>query len=134
MQPHVRLRELCEMLASPTFASWGMVGNMHPEALRGHIDTMVLAALRSRPAHGYALVGELAAGSDGVFELGEGTVYPALHRLERAGLVESSWVKHAGRRRRIYALTGAGEKALGDRDRDWRLFARGMNALLEGST
>jgi PadR family transcriptional regulator PadR len=107
---------------------------MHPEALRGHIDTMVLAALRAGPAHGYALVVDLAERSDGVFELSEGTVYPSLHRLERDGLVTSRWVKHAGRRRRVYELTGAGETALGDRDRDWRVFARGMNALLEGST
>ncbi|MEO9174313.1 MAG: helix-turn-helix transcriptional regulator [Gaiellales bacterium] len=105
---------------------------MHPEALRGHIDTMVLAALRSGPAHGYALVRELAEQSDGVFELGEGTVYPSLHRLEADGLVESSWTKHAGRRRRVYELTRAGNAALADRNRDWRAFARGMNALLEG--
>jgi PadR family transcriptional regulator, regulatory protein PadR len=106
---------------------------MHPEALRGHVDTMVLAALRSGPAHGYALVAGLAEQSGGVFELGEGTVYPSLHRLERDGLIESRWVKHSGRRRRIYELTRAGEVALGDRERDWLLFARGMNALLEGS-
>ena len=106
---------------------------MHPEALRGHIDTMVLAALRVGPAHGYALVAGLAEQSDGVFELGEGTVYPSLHRLEREGLIESRWVKHAGRKRRVYELTRAGETALGDRHRDWRVFARGMDALLEGS-
>jgi PadR family transcriptional regulator PadR len=106
---------------------------MHPEALRGHIDTMVLAALRAGPAHGYALVRELAEQSDGVFELGEGTVYPSLHRLEADGLIESSWTKHAGRRRRVYELTRTGEAALGDRQRDWRAFARGMNALLEGA-
>src|ERR1700710_507412 len=100
---------------------------MHPEALRGHIDTMVLAALRAGPAHGYALVTGLAERSDGVFELGEGTVYPSLHRLERAGVIEARGVKHAGRRRRVYELTTAGEIALGDRQRDWRVFARGMN-------
>jgi DNA-binding PadR family transcriptional regulator len=106
---------------------------MHPEALRGHIDTMVLAALRAGPAHGYALVRELATQSDGVFELGEGTVYPALHRLERDGLIESTWTKHEGRRRRVYELTRAGVAALSERHRDWRSFARGMNALLEGT-
>jgi PadR family transcriptional regulator PadR len=107
---------------------------MHPEALRGHIDTMVLAALRNGPAHGYALVRELATQSDGVFELGEGTVYPALHRLESDGLVASTWTKHEGRRRRVYEITSSGEAALSDRHRDWRAFARGMNALLEGTT
>jgi PadR family transcriptional regulator, regulatory protein PadR len=107
---------------------------MHAEALRGHIDTMVLAALRAGASHGYALVVDLGERSDGVFELSEGTVYPSLHRLERHGLVKSRWVNHAGRRRRVYELTGAGELALGDRQRDWRMFARGMNALLEGAT
>ncbi len=105
---------------------------MHPEALRGHIDTMVLAALRAGPAHGYALVRELATRSEGVFELGEGTVYPSLHRLEADGLIESSWTKHAGRRRRVYVLTQSGDAALADRHRDWRAFARGKNALLDG--
>jgi PadR family transcriptional regulator PadR len=107
---------------------------MHPEALRGHIDTMVLAGLRTGPAHGYALVRALAAQSDGVFELGEGTVYPALHRLEGDGLITSTWSKHEGRRRRVYELTRAGEDALSDRHRDWRSFARGMNALLDGAS
>ena len=95
---------------------------------------MVLAALRPGPAHGYALVRDLATQSDGVFELGEGTVYPSLHRLERDGLIESTWTKHDGRRRRVYQLTRTGEAVLAERHRDWRSFARGMNALLEGSS
>jgi PadR family transcriptional regulator PadR len=107
---------------------------MHAEALRGHIDTMVLAALRAGPAHGYALVGAVAEQSAGAFELAEGTVYPALHRLEADGLVQSNWTRHAGRRRRVYRLTRAGTAALAERQRDWRTFARGMNTLLEGST
>jgi DNA-binding PadR family transcriptional regulator len=106
---------------------------MHPEALRGHIDTMVLAALRGGPAHGYALVSQLAEQSDGAFTLGEGTVYPALHRLESSGFVASNWTRHAGRRRRVYELTAAGEASLAERRGDWQAFARGMNALLEGS-
>ena len=62
---------------------------MQAEALRGHIDTMVLATLRRGPAHGYALVRELAEQSAGTFTLGEGTLYPSLHRLEHDGLVAS---------------------------------------------
>ena len=106
---------------------------MHAEALRGHIDTMLLAALRAGPAHGYALVAGLAEQSAGAFELSEGTIYPALHRLEGDGLVESAWTKHAGRRRRVYSLTTRGEAALTERRGDWHVFARGMNALLEGA-
>jgi PadR family transcriptional regulator len=106
---------------------------MHAEALRGHIDTMVLAALRSGPAHGYALVQSLSEQSGCAFELGEGTMYPSLHRLEADGLVASSWTRHAGRRRRVYRLTRKGEQALAERHSDWRSFARGMDALLEGA-
>jgi PadR family transcriptional regulator PadR len=104
---------------------------VHGEALKGHIDTMVLAALRHEAAHGYALVQRLKERSDGIFELGEGTVYPALHRLERDGLVESTWTRVAGRRRRVYALTRSGQAALAERGEEWRTFARGMQALLD---
>ena len=106
---------------------------MQAEALRGHIDTMVLATLRRGPAHGYALARELAERSAGTFTLGEGTLYPSLHRLEHDGFVASEWTKHAGRRRRVYRLTNAGEASLVERRSDWKAFARGMNALLEGS-
>lgn len=107
---------------------------MHAEALRGHIDTMVLAVIRSGPAHGYALVRQLAEQSAGAFTLGEGTLYPALHRLEHDGLIEGSWTKHDGRRRRVYRLTTAGEASLAERCGDWKAFAGGMNALLEGAS
>lgn len=105
---------------------------MRSEALKGHIDTMLLAALRDDAQHGYALVQRLKEGSDGVFDLGEGTVYPALHRLERDGLIESSWTRAGGRRRRVYSLTGAGRDALVERRGEWGSFARGMQALLDG--
>jgi PadR family transcriptional regulator PadR len=107
---------------------------MHAEALRGHIDTMVLAVLRSGPAHGYALVRQLEDQSEGAFALGEGTLYPALHRLEHDGLIEGSWSKHDGRRRKVYRLTTSGEASLAERRGDWKAFAGGMNALLEGAS
>jgi PadR family transcriptional regulator, regulatory protein PadR len=107
---------------------------MRGEELKGHIDTMVLAGLRHEAQHGYALVQRLKERSEGVFDLGEGTVYPALHRLERDGLIESTWTRAAGRRRRVYALTGAGHAALAERKGEWRTFARGMQALLDGGT
>ena len=91
---------------------------------------MLLAALRDGPTYGYALVRLLELRSDGVFVLGEGTVYPALRRLERAGLLESSELSVDGRTRRTYALTPAGEQALSEQEHDWMRFARGMTALL----
>ena len=61
------------------------------DPIRGHVEAMVLGALREGPTHGYGLIVRLRELSDGAFDLKEGTVYPALHRLERAGKLESSW-------------------------------------------
>jgi PadR family transcriptional regulator PadR len=105
---------------------------VHGEPLKGHLDTMLLAALRDGPAHGYALVRLLEQRSDGIFVLGEGTVYPALRRLERAGLLRSGEAVVDGRTRRTYGLTRAGKTALGEQEREWDQFARGMTALLAG--
>ena len=76
---------------------------------------------------------QLCEQSAGVFTLGEGTIYPALHRLEKDRLVASRWTQHDGRRRRVYRLTTAGETSLAERRGEWRVFAGGMNALLDGS-
>jgi PadR family transcriptional regulator, regulatory protein PadR len=99
--------------------------------LRGHLDLMLLATLRDvGPAHGYAIIVSLRERSLGAFDLPEGTVYPALHRLERDGLINSEWDLRASRRRRVYQLTTAGAKALAAKRRDWREFARGMQVIL----
>ncbi|WP_460915637.1 PadR family transcriptional regulator [Plantactinospora veratri] len=77
--------------------------------MRGHLDLLLLGALRrAGPAHGYALIAALRDRSEGTFDLPEGTVYPALHRLERDGLVSSEWDAGASRRRRVYRLTPLG--------------------------
>ena len=104
------------------------------EPLKGHLDLLLLAALRRRPAHGYAIIEELRSRSGGTFDLPEGTIYPALHRLERQGLIESRWSEASGRRRRVYRLTRRGQGALGEKTKAWRSFARGMAAALEGAT
>jgi transcriptional regulator len=103
---------------------------MRSEALKGHLDGLMLATLQAGPAHGYAIAQTLRARSDGAFDLPEGTLYPALHRLERAGMVASEWSTQAGRRRRTYRLTRAGEKALTERRSEWRLFATAIEAVL----
>ncbi len=91
--------------------------------LRGPLDLLVLAALaRTGPAHGYALISAMRDDSGGELDLPEGTVYPALHRLERLGLVRSEWVEASPRRRRVYTLTGAGREALAARRSEWRSF------------
>ncbi|HEY3110322.1 MAG TPA: PadR family transcriptional regulator [Chloroflexota bacterium] len=103
---------------------------MRGEALKGHLDMLVLAAVQARPAHGYAVIEELRRLSGGAFDLPEGTVYPALHRLERAGLLASAWSTEAPRRRRVYRLTERGRAALAEAERDWRRFSQGVAAVL----
>jgi PadR family transcriptional regulator PadR len=105
---------------------------MRGEALKGHVDGMLLAALAAGPAHGYAVIEALLEASGGTFDLPEGTVYPALHRLEQAGLIASRWSRVSGRRRRVYALTAQGRRALDERRGEWRQFAGAMEAILEG--
>ncbi|HZQ15901.1 MAG TPA: PadR family transcriptional regulator [Gaiellaceae bacterium] len=103
---------------------------MKAEVLKGHLDALVLAALEHEPAHGYAIIQRLRRRSDDIFRLPEGTVYPALHRLERDGLVKSRWTAASGRRRRVYRLTRAGEEALAVRRLEWRTFSRAVEAVL----
>lgn len=104
---------------------------MSGEPLKGHLDLLILATLRGRPAHGYAIAQHLAETSSGVFELGESTLYPALHRLAKRGLLSSDWTEASGRKRRVYQLTAAGEDALLDQRRDWERFQGGVQATLE---
>ncbi|WP_267595734.1 PadR family transcriptional regulator [Carbonactinospora thermoautotrophica] len=85
--------------------------------------------LAEGPRHGYAVMEVLRAGSGGMLDLP--TVYPALHRLERAGLVKNSWSEAAGRRRRAYELTAAGVKALAEQRARWREFSKAVSAVLE---
>jgi PadR family transcriptional regulator PadR len=104
---------------------------MRAEVLKGHLDALLLAVLEDGPQHGYGVIEGLRAGSGGRLDLPTGTVYPALHRLERAGLTRGRWDVVGGRRRRTYELTGAGRRALGtERDR-WTEFSSVVSALLE---
>ena len=101
--------------------------------LKGALDMMLLSVLRGQPAHGYAVVERLAEASQGAFELGEGTVYPALRRLEKAGLLRSSWTTANGRDRRVYEVTAKGEKALATQRGEWETFSRAVRRTLQAS-
>jgi DNA-binding PadR family transcriptional regulator len=100
------------------------------EKLKGHLDLLLLSVLHGKPGHGYEVITRLRERSDGAFELPEGTVYPALHRLEEAGLLSSGWQVVSGRRRRIYRLTPAGELAMADQTKQWREFSGSMARVL----
>jgi PadR family transcriptional regulator, regulatory protein PadR len=103
---------------------------MKPEELKGHLDGLILAVLAREPLHGYAVIEALKARSGGELALPEGTVYPALHRLEASGLLSSEWSTVAGRRRRVYSVTRRGERELGASRERWRLFASTIEAVL----
>jgi len=81
---------------------------MGNEQLKGHLEPLLLAVLETGPSHGYEILDSLRRRSGGVFDLPEGTIYPALHRLEDAGWVTSTREVIEGRRRRVYRLTAAG--------------------------
>ncbi len=99
--------------------------------VRGHLDLLLLAVLaKTGPVHGYALIAALRARSDGAFDLAEGTVYPALHRMERAGLIASQWEDGAPRRRRIYAITADGHQARLAKRRELRSFVADIQAVV----
>jgi PadR family transcriptional regulator, regulatory protein PadR len=106
---------------------------MKAELLKGHLDALLLAALEAGPRHGYAVMEALRESTGGQVDLPTGTIYPALHRLETAGLITGSWSVVSGRRRRCYVLTEAGRKALSSRRADWRDFAAVISAALEGT-
>lgn len=103
---------------------------MRAEALKGHLDGLLLAALEQGPLHGYAVIERLRSGSGGRIDLPTGTVYPALHRLERAGLVHSRWSEGSGRRRRSYELTATGIAMLDTTRAGWEEFSNAVSTLL----
>jgi PadR family transcriptional regulator len=104
---------------------------MKADVLRGQLELVVLATLRGGPLHGYGIIKEIRERSGGDFDVLEGTLYPALHRLETLGLVKSRWADTTGRRRRLYELTRKGRGALAAQESEWRSFARTLDLILE---
>jgi PadR family transcriptional regulator, regulatory protein PadR len=104
---------------------------MKSDALNGQLDALILATVAAEPAHGYVILQRLKLRSGGAFDLAEGTIYPALHRLERDGLLSSSWSADSARRRRVYTVTNAGRSALQTRRREWRAFSQAVEAVFE---
>ena len=106
--------------------------NINP--FRSQLDLLLLAIVARRPNHGYAIIEALREQSSGAFDLPEGTIYPALHRMEEAKLLSSDWADSSGRRSRVYSLTTAGREVLAVRKSEWAQFTSGVHAVLEGAS
>ncbi|WP_132875770.1 helix-turn-helix transcriptional regulator [Tamaricihabitans halophyticus] len=107
---------------------------MNTDAIRGHLDGLLLAVLESGPLHGYGIIEALQVRSGGALDLPTGTVYPALRRLERAGWIAGHWDTVRGRRRRSYMLTKAGNRALETERAEWIRFSGVVGSVLGGTS
>ncbi|MFC6080575.1 helix-turn-helix transcriptional regulator [Sphaerisporangium aureirubrum] len=103
---------------------------MNTDALRGHMDALLLSVLENEPLHGYAIIEALQQRSGGALTVPTGTVYPALRRLERVGHLTSEWATVAGRKRRTYRLTRSGRTALAGERTAWTDFTDVMTKIL----
>lgn len=103
-----------------------------PDSLQGSLDLLVLKVLSRRPKlHGYAIMTAIEQISEEVLRVEEGSLYPALHRMEEAGWIKAEWVtKENGRRARIYALSAAGKKQLAAEESRWEAVTSAVNRVL----
>lgn len=103
-----------------------------PDSLQGSLDLLVLKILSRRPRlHGYAIMSAVQTMSEGVLRAEEGSLYPALHRMEEAGWVRAQWItKDTGRRARLYELTAAGRKQLAAAESRWQAVTSAVNRVL----
>ena len=102
------------------------------DSLQGSLDLLVLKILSRRPKlHGYAIMAAIASTSDEVLRAEEGSLYPALYRMEEAGWISAEWItKESGRRARIYELTPAGQKQLNAVESRWQSVSTAINRVL----
>ena len=101
------------------------------DALRGSLDLLVLKTLSLQPMHGWGISHRIQQISSGVLEVNQGSLYPALQRLEKDGLITSEWgTTDNNRRARFYRLTAAGRRALGQELESWRSFVAGLESVL----
>ncbi|NLE56786.1 MAG: PadR family transcriptional regulator [Planctomycetes bacterium] len=102
-----------------------------PDLVRGTLSTMLLEVISRRPMYGYEICKTVNARTDGYFNLREGSLYPALHKLEQEGLLKAFWEQTSGgRRRKYYEITDAGVKTLADKRREWSDFAAAVERVL----
>ena len=109
------------------------MGNKKNDILQGTLTLLILRALATQgPSHGYALCARIKTASDELLRLEEGSLYPALHRMEREGWLQSSWlVTDKGRKAKLYEITKKGRAQLADEEESWDRLTRGVALVLE---
>jgi transcriptional regulator len=101
------------------------------DVLQGTLDMLVLTALQHEPMHGWGITERIQQWSEQVLQLGQGTLYPALYRLERQGLIRSEWkTTEHNRRARYYTLTRQGRRQLADELAQWQRMSRAVNLVI----
>ena len=111
-----------------------MTTRQQTDALRGSLDLLVLKTLSLHPMHGWGISQRIQQMSKGVLEVNQGSLYPALQRLEKSGVIASDWATTDNNRRaRYYRLTAAGRSALSAERESWRRFAAGLDAVLRAT-
>lgn len=104
------------------------------DVLQGTLDLLVLRALQLEPMHGWGIAERIEQWSEQILQLGQGTLYPALYRLERRGFISSKWrVTEHQRRARYYALTAAGRRQLAREVASWERLSRAITLVLEAT-
>ncbi len=102
------------------------------ELLKGSTESLLLAVLEEGPLYGYQIAREMEQRSSGYFRFKEGTLYPALHRLEKAGMLDGMWeAAPSGQQRRYYHITTSGLEALARMMDEWRSFSRAVNLVID---
>ena len=102
-----------------------------PKLLSGTVEMLILQVVLPEATYGYRITQDVLERSEGYFQLKEGSVYPALHRLERESLLKAHWVEaDSGRRRKYYRITASGRKALEKKRFEWEEFSMGVNGIL----
>jgi transcriptional regulator len=102
-----------------------------PDALQGTLDLLVLKTLSLGPQHGYGIATHIGSVSGEVLRIEDGSLYPALHRMEQAGLIRAGWdITENNRRARLYRLTRAGERHLGQEQEKWNRLSKAVGKVL----
>jgi len=109
--------------------------NHERELLKGNTDSLLLRLISYQPMYGYQIIKELEERSNGYFLFKEGTLYPALHRIEKNGLIEGKWLKlPSGLERRYYSITRKGQKTLAERLAIWQNFSTAVDLIMQPSS